>query len=151
MVQHHVGQSAPEANMHVESLASVLSLSLCSGFGNRQLHVDVALRVEGERGGGVAASSGPARRTQAAVVVFLVISQHRDAARVVLALVLVAALQTHVTVPPTPGGMAWLWDGAHAPVGVGKVFARGTVLAWIAVTLVDVHLTVNSCRERHTK
>lgn len=118
-------------------------------FGNRQLHVDVALGVEGEGGRGVAAFSGPSRWTQAGIAVLSIVSQHRDAPCFVLTLVLLTADQSDVTVLPAPGLLARLWHGTVTPIGVGSIFACGAILAGIAVTLVDVHLTVYACMERH--
>lgn len=123
----------------------VISLSPCPVFGNRQQHVDVALRVEGKGGGGVAAFSGPAGRTQAGVAVLTIISQYGNTTCLMLTLVLLAADQADVTVMPTPWLLARFWLGTLTPIGVGSVFARGTILAGIAVALVDVHLTVHTC------
>lgn len=80
----------------------VISLSFFPVFGNRELHVDVALRVEGEGGGGVAVNSCPARQTLAGVAVLSIIGQHREATCFMLTLVLLTADQTDITVSPTP-------------------------------------------------
>lgn len=112
--------------------------------------MDIALGVEGEGGGGVTAVSVPAGRTLAGVAVLSIVGQHGDAACFVLTLVLSAADQKDVTVSPTPGLQARLWHRAVTAIGVGSVFARGTMLAGIAVTLVNVHLTMNACKERYT-
>lgn len=113
--------------------------------------MDVALRVEGEGGGGVTAFSGPARRTQAGVAVFSIIGQYRDATCSMLTLVLLAADQKDVTVSPAPRLLARLWHGAVTPIGVGSVFTRGAILAGITLALVDVLLTVYTCMERHSR
>lgn len=127
----------------------VFSFTFGPVFGNGQLHVDVALGVEGEGGGGVAVFSSPARQTQAGVAVLSIISQHRDALCFVLTLVLLAADQKDITVSPAPWLLARLWHRAVTPIGVGSIFARGAILAGIAVTLVDIHLTVYACKERY--
>lgn len=73
------------------------------------------------------------------------ISQHGDTSCFVLALVLQAANQTNITNLPTPGLLSRLWHRAVTPIGVGTIFTRGTIPTGIAVTLVDVHLTVYTC------
>lgn len=142
VVQHYVWQSALESELHVEL---IVGFSLCPVFGNRQLHVHIALRIEGECGGGVAAIPAPARRTLAVVAVLSIVSQHRDTACSMLALILLAANQTDFTVSPTPRLQARFWYRAVTPIGVGSICARGTILAGTAITLVNVHLTVYSC------
>lgn len=124
-------------------------VTFCSVLEDGQLHVDIALHVEGEGGGGVAAFSGPSRRTQAVVAVLIVISQNRNASRLMLTVMLLTANQPDVTVPSTPGFLTSFWRGAVTLVRVGSIFTHCSILARVAVTLVDVHLTVYTLSGKH--
>lgn len=62
---------------------------------------------------------------------------------------LAAAHQAHLAVPPPPGLLARLRRGAATCVKVGSIGARGTVLAGVAVALVNVHLAVCACGRGH--
>lgn len=151
VVQNHIFKSALESEVHVEFVTGlVLSFLIRPVFGKRQLQVDVALGIEGKDGGGIAAFSGPARRTKAGVGVLSIIGQQGDATCFVLTLVLAAANQTEVTVLTTPRLLARLWFGAMTLIGVGSIFTNSAILARITVTLVDVHFTVYTCMEKPT-
>lgn len=110
--------------------------------------MNVALHIEGEGGGGVAEIPAPASQTSAGVTVLSIICQHGNTACSMLTLMLLAANQTDFTVSPSPGFLVMLCYRAVTPIGVGSIFARGTILAGIAVTLINVHLTVDTCYGR---
>lgn len=118
-------------------------------FVHGQLNVDVTLRVEGEGCGGVTVVATPAGGTLAFVSVLPFVGQQRDTVCSVLAHMLSAAQQKDIAVVPTPRLLAGLWLRAVTSIGVGSVLARGTILARITVTLINVNLTVCACEGKH--
>lgn len=73
------------------------------------------------------------------------IGQHGDTLCSMLTLVVLAADQADITVVPTPGLLITFWVRAVTPIGVDSIFTRGTILARITFTFIDVQLTVHTC------
>lgn len=135
----------------MESRPFLIRPSLGPVLETRQAQVDVALGGEGESGGGVAELSAPARQAHAHVAVCSIVLQDGHTAVLVLTPVLQAADQSDVAVPTPPGLLTNLRFGAVAFVGVGCVFAGGSVPAGIAGTLVDVFFAMDTFRKKKTK
>lgn len=87
-------------------------------------------------------------RTQACVTVLSFI-QPGLADGAVKALMVHTAKELDVAVLSSPGDLTLLCLGTMAAVGCSSVLAPASVLTWLTLTLVDVHLTQFPCRNTH--
>lgn len=87
-------------------------------------------------------------RTQARVTVLSFI-QPGLADGAVQALMVHTAKELDVAALSSPGDLTLLGLGTVAAVGRSSVLAPASILTWLTLTLVHVHLTQLPCRNRH--